>query len=99
MAQQIFVSTIAGKTSAYQLDTNRTTVAELLDRVADKEGMDKDTIRLIFGGRDLTGSTGQLLSNFGVRAGATVQVVFRMIGGAYASNHQYQCENKTNVVR
>ena len=79
---QIFVTTLAGKTSSYQRDTNRTTAGELLMRVADKEGLDKDALRLVAAGKDLTESKDKLLGDLGVRAGSTVQVVFRLVGGS-----------------
>ena len=80
--RQIFVTTVAGKQTAYALDPQKTTVKELMRRVEEKEGYGDVQIRLIYGGKDLTVSPEKTLSEFNVQHLSTIHVVFRMLGGA-----------------
>ena len=75
----VFVQSVAGKTTSYSVDKT-TTVRCLKDMIAEREGMGKDSFRVIFGGKDLCDDK-LTLADYNVQKNSTIMVVFRLQGG------------------
>jgi hypothetical protein len=63
MPIQVFVKTIVGVTTVYEVETTLT-VSELKKRIEDREGVPVAQLRLVYAGREL--EDGQTLGHYGV---------------------------------
>lgn len=74
---QITIKTLTGKTTTYTFEES-STVEEVKSVLMEKEGIDKDQIKLIFKGKQLTDAL--TLERAGVKAGETVHMVLSLRG-------------------
>ncbi|RGB39046.1 polyubiquitin precursor [Rhizophagus diaphanus] len=75
---QICIKNIRGKEITLQVRSTYT-IEKVKELIFEKEGMEVDTQRLIFGGIDL--SNDKLLSSYGIVEGNTLHLVSRLHGG------------------
>lgn len=76
--KQIFVKTLTGKT--YTVDVVETeTVAQLKQKIQEKEGIPQSEQRLIFAGKELNEE--RALSDYNIQKASTVHMVLRLRGG------------------
>lgn len=75
---QIFVKTLAGKTTTLQCSSSNT-ILDLKKMLADKEGISVNEQRLIYEGKQLE-DTESLLTR-GISNMATLHLVLRLLGG------------------
>jgi len=75
---QIFVKTLAGKTTTLQC-SNSNTVLDLKKMLAEKEGVGVAEQRLIYEGKQLDDN--ETLSSRGIPNMATLHLVLRLLGG------------------
>lgn len=73
------VKTLTGKTIHVQLPHGHTDVVDAKKFISDKEGIPTYQMRLIFAGRQL-GETGDLITDYGVGAGAALHLILRLGG-------------------
>jgi hypothetical protein len=77
---QLFVNSLAGQTRTISVNPSGF-CAEIFDAIADREALAQEQIRLIYGGKQL--DPDRLISDYGVQRGATIDLVWRMFGGAH----------------
>ena len=76
---QLFLKTLTGRTTTVNAEPTDT-VADLKQRLADKEGVPPTDQRLVFAGKALEDS--RALSDYNIRKESTIYMLLRLRGGA-----------------
>lgn len=75
---QIFVKSINGKSRTLEVNPE-STIADIKQQLQDKEGLNPEEQRLIFGGKNLEDT--RKLSDYNIQAESTLHLVLRVRGG------------------
>ena len=77
---QLMIKTLTGRKQAFNFDPTNT-IHQVKQALQEKEGIDIEQIRLIFGGKQLQDDL--TISSYNMEAGNTIHMVLQLRGGAF----------------
>ena len=75
---QLMIKTLTGRKQAFNFEPD-TTIQQIKQALEEKEGIQEDQIRLIFGGKQLADE--QTIQDYKMEAGSTIHMVLQLRGG------------------
>ena len=75
---QIFIRTLIGKKIPYTIESGWSTL-RIKELLQEKEGIDQEQIRLIYGGKQMEDS--RTIDSYEIQAGSTIHMILQLRGG------------------